>query len=101
MYNSHQVGLSECGFIEIDLENGENVIVSTFKFPFLKETILAGAFGIFCLVIVIIINKCLIKYSWVRNTLYVAGLTVGIVFLAVVYFAPSVVFVVRLCLLKF
>lgn len=99
--NGYNVKLSNSPIIEVELVQGLNNVESTFKFPYLKTTIIALFVGIICLIAVIFVNKFLLKHNLTQNILYYMGLGVFALFMAVVYFAPSLVFVVRLCLFKF
>ncbi len=99
--NGYNVQVLNNPLIEVGLVSGINNIESTFKFPYTKTTVVALIVGIICLLVVIIINKCLLSYELTQKVLYYAGLGVFVLFLAVVYFAPSLIFVVRLCLFKF
>lgn len=89
------------GLIELDLNDGENLIVSEFKFPYTKVLLIALVVGGLGLTILIVFNYYLIKYKTIKNIVYYVSLGIFGVFLTIVYFVPSVIFMVRIFMFKF
>ena len=99
--NNTPVDLGDFELIEVNLQNGENQIISSYKFPYLKTVIVAAIVGVICLVLVIIINKYLLKYKHILNIIYYAAIALICIFAVIIYLVPNIIFMVRLCILKF
>lgn len=99
--NGKAVTPSDLPFVELALVDGENHIESRFVYPYTKIFVICLVFGILCLVAVILINKYLIQKPKFKNFLYYTSIVAFVVAVVVVYFVPSVIFITRLCILKF
>lgn len=91
----------ECGFIEIDLDDGENKVVAEYEYPYKTILVISLVLGALVFAILSLAYWWLSRSKKLCNLFYVAGIGLFVAFLAVVYFLPSLIFVVRLCLFKF
>lgn len=99
--NGKKTALNKCGFVELNLSSGENNIIVTYHFPYTKTLIISLAISIVGLVTLLLIRKYLHKLPKIKSLIYYGGMILFVIFLAVVYFIPSAIFVGRICLLKF
>lgn len=99
--NGEEITPNDLPFIELDLADGENIIQSRYVYPYTRTFIICLILGILCLVAVILINKYLLSKPKFKNFLYYTSLVAFGMVLLVVYFVPSIIFIGRLCLLKF
>lgn len=99
--NNKEVTTSDLPFIEIELDNGENYIESRYVYPYTTIFVICLVFGILSIIAVIIINKYFLNRPKFKNFLYYTSLVAFGGVLVLIYFVPSVIFVVRLCLFKF
>lgn len=101
MINGKEISLNECNFVELNLIDGENNIIVTYHFPYTKTLIISLALSIVGLVTLLLIRKYLHKLPKFGSLIYYGGMALFIAFLVAIYFIPSVIFVGRICLLKF
>ena len=87
--------------IEIELFEGNNIIESTYSYPYAKAFIIFCMVSLICLIIGIILNKLINKNKKFTNILYYTSLGFAITFAVIVYLFPSIVFVGRVIIFKF
>lgn len=98
--NNKETDINDCDFIEINLLDGENYLEVSYHFPYTKTLIASSIFAIIGIVAILLIYKYLINFKKLQTFIYYCSIGLFVTFLAIVWFFPSVVFVVRLCLLK-
>lgn len=101
MINGKEISINECNFVELNLIDGENNITVTYHFPYTKTLIISLALSIVGLVALLLVRKYLHKLPKFGSLIYYGGMALFVAFLVAVYFIPSVIFVGRICLLKF
>lgn len=99
--NGRTVEPTDCGFIEIDLDDGENKVVAEYEYPYKTILVISLVLGALVFAILSLAYWWLSRSKKLCNLFYVAGIGLFVAFLGVVYFLPSLIFVVRLCLFKF
>lgn len=99
--NGEKVEANDLGFIEINLLSGDNKIEAKYVYPYTKILVVSLVLCALGMAVLVAIYLCIKKFMWIRNLFYYAGLGLFIVFLGLFFFVPSLIFVTRLCLLKF
>ncbi len=99
--NGNAIEANDCGFIEINLLDGENEVVAKYEYPYSKILILSLILVVLGMVALVLVYNWINKSKKLLNICYFAGMGLFVVFLAYTYFMPSLIFVVRLCLFKF
>ncbi len=99
--NDTKIEPNDLCFIEIDLLQGENKVIAKYVYPYTKILFLSLALCALGIAILIAIYLFMKKYIWLRNIFYYAGLGLFGVFLCIFFLVPSLIFVARVCLLKF
>lgn len=99
--NGEKIELNDLGFIEINLLSGENKIEAKYVYPYTKILVVSLVLCALGMAVLVAIYLCIQKFMWLRNLFYYAGLGLFVVFLGLFFFVPSLIFVTRVCLLKF